>query len=63
MFLLWCGYKLSPFDSRDVSPGVNLYLLMLVKWMRVLWNLLLCFVSLAVELVCFDLVALCFSFS
>ena len=55
--------KLSPFDSRDVSPGVNLYLLMLVMWVRILWNLLLCFVSLVVGLVCFDLVSLCSSFS
>ena len=56
------GMKLSPFDSKDVSPGVNLYLLMLVMWVRVLWNLLLCFVSLVVDLVCFDLLSLCFFF-
>ena len=61
---LGVGMKFSPLDSRDISPGVNLCLFKLMMWVRVLLNLLWCFVfSVAVVFACLGLFSLCSSFS
>ena len=42
--LLGVGMKFSPLESSDVSPGIRWCLLRLMMWVRVLLNLLWCFV-------------------
>ena len=60
---LGVGIKFNPLDSRDISPGVNLYLLRLMMWVRILLNLLWCFVFFAFVFVCLGLFSLYSSFS
>ena len=50
------GIKFRPLDRSEVSPCVSSYLLKLMMWVRVLLNLLWCFVFFAVVFVCSGLV-------